>query len=85
MDLCEPAAHESSSEDTLVNPSPPDPPLEWEGNFLSLRERIKPALREIEGVRVGIFILEDKDTMPACKNFRHLFIVNCAIGIRASL
>ena len=40
----------------LTHPHP-DPPLEGEGNFLSLRERIKPALREVEGVRVGIIII----------------------------
>ena len=32
----------------------PYPPLEGEGNSLSLRERVRPALREVEGVRVGI-------------------------------
>jgi len=41
----------------------PIPPLEGEGSFLSLRERIKPALREFEGVRVGIF-------MPLCEPYR---------------
>src|SRR4030066_1745747 len=34
----------------------PLPPLGGEGNLLSLRERIKPALREVEGVRVGILV-----------------------------
>src|SRR3972149_6638938 len=56
MPLCEPPAHDGSSENALVNPSPPlrkaqgrpDPPLEGEGNSLSLRERVR--------VRVGIFI-----------------------------
>ena len=33
-----------------------DPPLEGEGNSLSLRERVRPILREVEGVRVGIFM-----------------------------
>src|SRR3990172_7349676 len=44
----------------------PVPPLEGEGNFLSLRERIKPALREFEGVRVGIFIIlyHDSQIIP---------------------
>ena len=58
MPLCEPPAHDGSSENTLVNPSPPlrkaqgrpVPPLEGEGNSLSLRERVR--------VRVGIFIAE---------------------------
>ena len=68
MPLCEPPAHDGSSENALVNPSPPyrkaqgrpDPPLEGEGNSLSLRERVRPVLREVEGVRVGIF-------MPLCE------------------
>ena len=60
MPFCEPPAHDGSSENALVNPSPPyrkaqgrpDPPLEGEGNSLSLRERVR--------VRVGIF-------MPLCE------------------
>src|SRR3990172_10257922 len=39
----------------LTHPHP-IPPLEGEGTFLSLRERIKPVLREVEGVRVGILV-----------------------------
>src|SRR3972149_3581644 len=43
----------------LTHPHP-IPPLEGEGNSLSLRERVRPVLREFEGVRVGIF-------MPLCE------------------
>ena len=60
MDLCEPPAHDGSSENALFTHPHPIPPLEGEGNSLSLRERVRPVLREVEGVRVGIF-------MPLCE------------------
>jgi len=47
----------------LTHPHPV-PPLEGEGNSLSLRERVRPVLREVEGVRVGIII-------PLCEPLAH--------------